>query len=496
MKNNTYQLFDEIHSACVVIDSQLNIIYFNHFFTTLFDLGPARIKKAKNILSLFNKNEILATVINDALTSQHIQHSNETALNHISHVAIKAIPDRQNIILNFDDFSEQRLLLKKYQQRYFELKELHGQLIQADKTSIIGEMTAGISHEISNPLTIASGSLEVIRIFATEDSDTDLAKKIAPLILDIGDSFERVNNIVKNMKNFISHQETIKEYCRISEIIDKSIDLVQRAAEKRNISIKVNNHSGPKAVLANAVNLEQVFINIIKNAIDAMADRDGLIRIDIANRESFIEISFIDQGGGISDEHLGQIFNPFFTTKDLEKGMGLGMSISQKIIIDHGGSIQVSNQDQGLKVLVTLPAMELSSYSQSEVNRFAGNSKILVVDDEVKILNLINSSLSAMGHHFVGCTTLKDAENFLSQIRFKLVVIDCNLPDGKGVDLAKKMRSQNDQTPILLISTGPFLKDALKGISSLPNVFSLEKPFSQKDFTHFCSDIIKGIVHD
>jgi signal transduction histidine kinase len=233
------------------------------------------------------------------------------------------------------------------QKRALERLRLKERLNRAERLSALGEMAAGISHEIRNPLGIIRSSAELLKKKVTR---YDPSNTIPDIIVE---EATRLNGIITDFINFARPRNPNFSPCRIEEIIEKNITFLSAQIEEKGYTIKKNYRNSLPEIQADADMLYQSFLNILINAMQAMP-KGGLIGVEISTNDNIITVNFDDEGQGIPEEVLEKIWDPFFTTK--EKGTGLGLGIVKNIIESHGGSIQVVNQSQGgARVTVELP---------------------------------------------------------------------------------------------------------------------------------------------
>jgi two-component system, NtrC family, sensor histidine kinase HydH len=240
-------------------------------------------------------------------------------------------------------------IIQKRAQERLKLKE---QLSRAKHLSSLGEMVAGVSHEIRNPLGIISSSAELLKKKMPSD---DPSTRLPDIIIE---ESNRLNNIISDFLNFAKPKEPNFFPCRIEEIITKNIQFLASQIETGGYAINTGYDEELPKIRADADMLYQAFLNILINAMQAMPEGG---KIDIAvkageNRGS-IWIAFEDSGSGVQKEVLEKIWDPFFTTKD--KGTGLGLGIVKNIIEAHDGQIRLDNRpEKGARVSIRLPVQQ------------------------------------------------------------------------------------------------------------------------------------------
>ncbi len=233
------------------------------------------------------------------------------------------------------------------EQRALEQRELESQLHLAERLAALGEMVAGISHEIKNPLGIIRSTAELL---GEMPDASDTQKRLSGVIKE---ESTRLNQIVTEFLDFARPQVPNLHECQLEEIIEKNLSFIRPELEKKGIQVHENLNGRSFRLKADHDLLYRAFLNILINAIHSMQD-GGTIGIKVEEVRDAYRIEFEDTGCGISDENVDKIFNPFFTTK--EKGSGLGLSIVRKIIEGHRGTIDIKSvEGQGTKVQVQLP---------------------------------------------------------------------------------------------------------------------------------------------
>jgi signal transduction histidine kinase len=235
-------------------------------------------------------------------------------------------------------------IMERRAQERLELKE---QLSRAERLSSLGEMAAGISHEIRNPLGIIRSSAELLK---KKVHAVDPDNSIPDIIVQ---ESTRLNNIITDFINYARPRSPQLVACRIEEIIEKNATFLAAQADKQGHLIKRRFEPDLPVIRADGDMLYQAFLNILINAMQAM-ETGGTIYVNVQASDSRVQIAFEDEGPGIPDALLDKIWDPFFTTKDI--GTGLGLGIVKNIIESHGGTITISRRDAGgSRVNVELP---------------------------------------------------------------------------------------------------------------------------------------------
>jgi len=233
------------------------------------------------------------------------------------------------------------------------LKGTQSQLVQSEKMASVGILTAGIAHEINNPLNFINGGKAIIENYITENLE-DHKTELMPLIGMIETGVSRASEIVESLNRFSRTNKSITENCDIHSIIDNCLLMLNNQI-KNDIKIVKNFTNIPYELIGNEGRLHQAILNILTNAIQAI-NKKGNISISTNLEKENLIIKIADTGSGISEENIKKITDPFFTTKDPGKGTGLGLSIAYNIIKEHKGSIKFeSTEGEGTTVTITFP---------------------------------------------------------------------------------------------------------------------------------------------
>ena len=246
-----------------------------------------------------------------------------------------------------------RTLEKKVEERTRELREMQAHLIQSEKLASLGKLAAGIAHEINNPL----GGILIYSHLLLEDT----SKKSAHYenLKKIVKETSRCKDIVKGLLEFARPKEPEMSWINLNDIVDRSLAIVEGQALFQNIKINKKYASALPKIVADGSQLQQVFMNIIINAAEAM-DGKGILSLSTSldSDGTYIEAKITDTGHGIKEEDKIRLFEPFFSTKEVGKGTGLGLAISYSIIQKHLGTIEVESQEgKGSSFTVKLPVM-------------------------------------------------------------------------------------------------------------------------------------------
>ncbi|MFZ5915920.1 MAG: ATP-binding protein [Chloroflexota bacterium] len=276
---------------------------------------------------------------------------------------LSALADYASIaIVNAQLFGEVKSfneeLERKVQERTRELQETQAQLIQSEKLASVGELAAGVAHEINNPLGVILGFTQVILKKIPEDD------AFSKPLLSIEREGLRCKKIIQGLLDFSRRSTPTFQPVQLNETVQAACELIEHQFSINNVSLVKGFAPNLPQIQADANQLQQVFVNLIINAYHAMP-KGGQIRVTTRAVGDKVQAIFADTGVGIPPENLKRIFDPFFTTKEVGKGTGLGLSVSYGIIESHGGKIEVESQvGVGTTFVITLPVERGGNGSQ------------------------------------------------------------------------------------------------------------------------------------
>jgi two-component system NtrC family sensor kinase len=333
-------------------------------------------------------------------------------------------------------------------------KLLQQQLIQSEKLSAIGELISGIAHELNNPLTGVMGYSQLLQL------RKDLDDRAKENLLKINNLALRCQKIVQNLLSFARKQKPERTLSDINEILEKTVELRSYELQVNNIEISRDLDRNLPKTIADAHQLQQVFLNVLTNAEQAMLEAHGKGRLQIRTRadthRSRIVVEVIDDGPGIPENYLTRIFDPFFTTKEVGKGTGLGLSLSYGMIKEHGGNIYAhSRLGEGSTFVIELPIIaRLQDETGSapalmpqalQFEKLMRDKHILVVDDEKYILDFFVEVFQSLPMHV---DTARDGRLAMDKIlanNYDLIISDFKMPQMSGSELYAWIKENRPQ---------------------------------------------------
>jgi len=282
--------------------------------------------------------------------------SSRRALLHIlqdSHRSNLRLADSRKAMIHI--MGDLRETTAEMQRREQELRDKQEQLVQAGKLATLGELTTGVAHELNNPLNntglFVGNALDLIELGAADKGQ--IVRELRQAMQQVS----KATQIISHLRTFGRAAPVSREPISLRPVIERALSLVQEQLRLHEIEVTLDLGPEEPVVVGNPIQLEQVFINLLANARDAVADSlRKAIRISASVGSAAVEIAFVDTGHGIPSGLERRIFDPFFTTKEVGKGTGLGLSITYGIVKEHGGTISVvSTPGEGATFLIQLP---------------------------------------------------------------------------------------------------------------------------------------------
>ncbi len=381
-----------------------------------------------------------------------------------------------------------------------ELKKIQQQLLQSQKLESVGMMASGIAHDFNNILAAIIPNSELIKISLEAGTPNHKRAEI------IEKSAHRASEIAQRLLTF-TRQGDQGGYVKLSlsQVIDESLDLIQHRLSE-NIEIEKKYNPLTSYIVGDTAQVQQIIMNLILNAIDALK-KGGTIRfvtdnfriehhyqIGALDPGEYVRLTVEDTGSGIPIDILSKIFDPFFTTKDVGKGSGLGLSVVYGIVKSMKGHIEVASEvNKGTRFDLYFPIeksteeVEVEELKDSNKNR---NLKLLLVDDEDYVLNILADTLEYLNYDVVKFSDGKSALEYVKQNKNEITyaIIDLKMPQMDGRELTIKLREINPEIKIIFTSgydDHPITKENLPGV-----VGFIKKPYSIRQVSKSLKEII------
>jgi len=349
-----------------------------------------------------------------------------------------------------------------------ERKKLEQQLQVSQRLESVGQLAAGIAHDFNNILTAITGNVKLALTGLPADHPVHQS------LAEIQKGSLRATQLVRQILTFGRQDAPKRQVIKLAPVVEEALKLL-RAGLRAGIEIRTHLDSGLPDVFADATQIHQIVMNLATNAADAMAKQSvGVLEIrsepvivdaDLArttpelHEGSYVRLSIRDSGCGMDKATTARIFEPFYTTKPLGEGTGLGLSVVHGIMKTHGGAITVySEVGKGTVFQLYLPAAKEAAADtrplQTQGELRGHGERVLYVDDEEPLVFLMTRMLTQLGYKVTGCT---EPEKALETLRsrphdFDVVVSDLSMPQMSGIDLAREILQTRPGMPILIAS--------------------------------------------
>jgi PAS domain S-box-containing protein len=457
------ELVQNANSVILRIDPRGNITFINEFAQSLFGYTRDEILGKNVIEAIFPEKDSsghdLDELITDLLARPEKYFSNETE---------NLGRNRQQVWINWTckvirDAQGNPIELLCIGNDITARKRLEGQLRQAQKLEAIGTLTAGIAHDFNNILSAVLGYAELARYRLPPDSP---ALDNLNQILHAG---LRAKDLVKQILSFSRQSEEERRPVIIGPIVKEALKML-RASLPATIEIRSRIDNLTSTVMADPTQMHQILMNLSTNAFHAMRQTGGVLEVALSEVEpnaslralnpdihpgNYLQLTVKDSGPGMSPEIVERIFDPYFTTKEIGEGTGLGLSVVHGIVTSCGGIITVQSEPgKGSAFNVLLPAMEREMVTTTVEDEIlpTGSGHIFLVDDDLSLVELGKQMLDRLGYRVTTRTSSLEAlETFINQSdKFDLVITDMTMPHLTGTQLAEKILALRPDIPIIL----------------------------------------------
>jgi PAS domain S-box-containing protein len=366
--------------------------------------------------------------------------------------------------------------------------ETQQRLLQSAKLASIGELVAGVAHELNNPLTVIKSTAHLLQdsLVGEEREDADM----------IVHSADRAVRIVRSLLHFARQTRPDKEETDLNEVVERVLRLRRDALTAAHIDVV--RHLAPElpATLADASQIEQVVLNLVANAQLAMAEQGhGVLTVETAWVPGMLRLTVADTGVGIAPDDLPRVFDPFFTTRRLGEGTGLGLALSHGIVGEHGGAIWArSEPGAGATFVVELPLVEpgpgADGATMSATEARPG-CRVLIVDDEDGVRRSTGAFLARCGYVVEEAASGEDALRKIEAGEFDAIMLDLRMPGMSGEEVFQQVASR---WPALaervIFATGDLVSGATRDfLTTTPNA-TVEKPYSLSDLAETLSRFV------
>ena len=368
------------------------------------------------------------------------------------------------------------------------LKTTQAQLVQSEKLSGIGEFIAGVAHELNNPLTSVMGFSELLR-------QVQVDPQYRRYLDMIHKSAMRCQKIVQALLSFARRQAPERKPVCVNRLIEAALDILSYQFRTSNIEPIARLDPNLPQAMVDPHQIQQVLVNLLNNARQAIEANQpaGWIRITTERAGNCVRVTLQDNGPGIPSENLSKIFDPFFTTKEVGVGTGLGLSLCYGIIKEHGGTIKpICKAGEGATFIIELPVTHSKDTEVTTVAEPAApppdptegrGRKVLVIDDEEPILQMVRETLSACGYQVDLASDGETGLRRLRETRYDLTLCDCRMPGLSGPQVYERLRQTDPKiSEKFIFITGDVIGESTRRFLEKHQRICLPKPFTLTEF--------------
>src|SRR5213593_4554552 len=374
------------------------------------------------------------------------------------------------------------------------LRETQAQLLQAGKMSALGQLVSGVAHELNNPLSVIIGYGQLM----LHREIPEALRRPVELMVTQGD---RMAKIVRNLLYFARQRPPERVAIKIHQVIEQTLALRQNQLTLSGITVERDFAEELPTVIGDGQQLQQVFLNLILNAEQAIAaeHRGGRIRFHTKVVDHWVRTEVTDDGPGIPPEVLPRIFEPFFTTKEVGAGTGLGLSVSYGIVEEHGGRLSAGSERGRTTFTLDLPIGVAPAPESREIvvmPAFSGKGRrVLVVEDEPGVAELVVTLLREHDWKVDLATGGRVALERARRQRYDLVVSDIRMADGSGEEFYRAVVTENPALAARFVFvTGDTANSAAWAFLKSADVTVLEKPFRPEVFLDLVRRVVSGLT--
>ncbi len=346
-RNTLRALFDSLPNSIYIVDRQYTLMAVNKSRVSRLGVHPSQVVGKACFVALFGRSQPCAgcKVMDTFLSAQAQTRSLSEQADDGS------LREWEITTYPIQGEDGQTLQVIVYENDVTERRRMESRVIQSEKLAAVGQLAAGVAHEINNPLAAILANAQLLRRdLHREDEGIEESLRLIEI------ASTRAVRVVQNLLSFARKDNGEMAWISINQSLEKALALLNHEIVSRGVQVEINLAENLPEIFGSAENLESVWVNLLLNAMDAMPQGEGQLIIRSWQGDETLHVSIRDNGHGIPPDHLPHIFEPFFTTKGPGKGTGLGLSLCYQIVRQHGGNIQVESQlGKGTEFVVSLP---------------------------------------------------------------------------------------------------------------------------------------------
>ncbi len=418
--------------------------------TTAVDKELTRWLNLTNVLELPFESQGLcwAEILIEMVESEPIPHTQIQVLKEFARLASAAI-ERSYLIESLDQQSETLARTAR------KVEQFQKQLYQAERLASVGRLAAGAAHEINNPLTTITAHAHLL----LRSVEGEKPKKSLETIKD---QAARISKIISDLMGVARPAKPQIEPTDVNAVIEHTLGTLEHRFQVAGLELKTNLQKDLPLITADSKQLEQVFLNLALNAIQAMS-KGGILTVEasLVGQGDRVRIAFQDTGRGIPADKIPLVFEPFYTTKEEGEGSGLGLAISHSIVEAHGGGMEVSSRPgEGTTFILFLPVgkdllTQAGSLPETPAREIAAPEQlasVLVIDDEEALRSVLSEALELEGYEVQIAQDGEEGLRKLEQRSFDVVLLDLRMPRVQGLPVLETVQSEYPSLPVIVIS--------------------------------------------
>jgi len=388
--------------------------------------------------------------------------------------------------------------LTERQSAQAEIERQRDALRQSEKLTAMGSLLAGVAHELNNPLAIVMGRASLLE-------EKLAGHAVAADAQRIREAAERCGRIVRAFLNMARQRPSTRATVALNDLVQAAVDMLQYGLRSHGIEVMLELAPALPEVSADPDQVGQIVLNLLVNAQQALVNGDGPRRLRVSTgvearrseREPRIWLRVLDSGAGVPAALRERIFEPFFTTKAEGVGTGMGLAVSRSIAREHGGSLVLEESAQGAAFRLSLPlsgqAGPVSEQAPLDALDAGSTARVLVVDDESQIADLMHDFLDSAGYEVAIAESGAVALELLKEARFDAIVSDLRMPDVDGAALWRAVRARDPQlAQRMVFVTGDTLSPSARAFLDQTRCLSLDKPFTKAELLRALREVLSG----
>lgn len=482
LRELTTRMIASIHHPLLVVDPELRISIANDSFLAMFP-GVAEGASLNEYFNPEGMKALIGDVASSGKASLDVKVTIGGTVDQLAEDPATARREFRLSALPLTGPDELPLVLVTIDE-LTELRLREAQLLESSRLVAVGEMTASVAHELNNPLTAILGFSQLT---LRQEMDQGVRRDVESIATEA----RRAGRIVDNLLLFARRRPHEQKIFSAAVAVQRVLDLRRYECRVNNIEVVTYFDEATPDTIGDLHKLQQVFLNILNNGIQAISGYrgHGTITVGVVEVGENIRISFADDGPGIPPDVIPRVFEPFYTTKPVGKGTGLGLSICKNIIEAHSGTLAVTSRDgRGSTFTIEIPILEPDE-DDDELEMMVESAapgtamlRVLVVDDEPSLVELITRALGGAGHDVDTASSGAEALQLIYTGEYDVILLDIKMPGLGGPEVYQCIESIRPELAerVLFISGDSGSTEVKTFIESTGNAL-LKKPFTLDD---------------